>query len=171
MVTPLIKKQSLDRSVLKNYRPVSGLNFVSKLVERVVARQIKAHITSNGLDNLHQSAYKSGHSTETALLKIKSDIHLSLSQNKPVAMVMLDLSAAFDTIDHPQLLERLKSWFGFSGTVAKWFTSHLTDRTQSVKVNDTVSAAKGFKFGVPQGSVLSPLVFNHSVHSFQDMPI
>ncbi len=159
IVTPLIKKPSLDKSVLKNYRPVSGLNFVSKLIERVVTKQIKFHLSSNGLDNLYQSAYKTGHSTETTLLKIKSDIHINLAQNKPTVLVLLDLSAAFDTIDHALLSERLTSWFGFSNIVSKWFRSYMSGRSQSVKVNDSISTPKPLWFGVPQGSVLGPLIF------------
>ena len=99
---------------LKNYRPVSGLNFISKVTEHVVAKQLKSHLSRNNMDNINQSAYKSGHSTETALLKIKNDIHLNLSKGRPTALVLLDLSAAFDTIDHLQLTERLSSWFSLS---------------------------------------------------------
>ncbi len=106
-VTPLIKKPSLDKSVLNNYRPVSGLNFVSKLIERVVTNQVKFHLLSNNLDNLYQSAYKMGHSTETMLLKIKSDIHENLAQNKPTALILLDLSAASDAINHALLFGHL----------------------------------------------------------------
>ena len=116
IVTPLLKKPSLDKSVLKNYRPVSGLNFVSKLIERTVSKQLKDYLSSNNLGNIYQSAYKAGHSTETTLLKIKSDIHLNLAQGLPTALVLLDLSAAFDTIDHLKLFDCLSSWFGFSNT-------------------------------------------------------
>ena len=93
VVTPLIKKASLPVEDLKNYYPVSGLSFISKLVECVDAKQLVDHIHRHGLDNSYQSAYKSGHSTETALLSIKNDIEAT-------ALVLLDLSAAFDTIDH-----------------------------------------------------------------------
>ena len=100
VVTPLIKKASLPRNDLKNYRPVSGLCFLSKLVERVVAKQLTLHINNNKLDNPHQSAFKAGHSTETVLLSIKNEVYLSLACGEPTALVLLDLSAAFDTIDH-----------------------------------------------------------------------
>ena len=160
IVTPLIKKTSLPKDDLKNYRPVSGLSFLSKLVERVVASQIRSHIDSNNLGNTFQSAYKAGHSTETALLCIQNEIHLSLSKGMPTALVLLDLSAAFDTIDHDTLLACLSTRFGFTGYVLRWFTSYLLDRFQSVKIGSVVSECFKLNFGVPQGSVLGPLLFS-----------
>ena len=159
IVTPLLKKPSLDKSVLKNYRPVSGLNFVSKLIERTVSKQLKDYLSSNNLGNIYQSAYKAGHSTETTLLKIKSDIHLNLAQGLPTALVLLDLSAAFDTIDHLKLFDCLSSWFGFSNTILNWFKSYMSGRNQSVKINGSLSSPMPLSFGVPQGSVLGHFVF------------
>ena len=94
LVTPLIKKASLPVGDLKNYHPVSGLSFISKLVECIFAKQLVDHILQDGFNNSYQSAFKSGHSTETALLSIKNNIHLSLSQDKAAALLLLDLSAA-----------------------------------------------------------------------------
>ena len=85
--------------------------FLSKLVERVVARQLTSHINNNKLDNPHQSAYKPGHSTETALLSIKNEVHLSLAHGEPTALVLLDLSATFDTIDHISSMDSHKVLF------------------------------------------------------------
>ena len=149
VVTPLMKKVSLLRNDLKNYRPVSGLCFLSKLVERVVAKQLTSHINNNKMDNPYQSAYKPGHSTETALLSIKNEVRLSLACGEPMALVLLDLSAAFDTIDHNILLGYLKSWFGLGGTVLKWFASYLSDRCQSVKIGSTLSELSRLIYGVP----------------------
>ena len=154
--TPLIKKASLPRNNLKNYRPVSGLCFLSKLVERVVAKQLTSHINNNKLDNQHRSAYKPGHSTETALLSIKM---------RPIflwhaALVLLDLSATFDTIDHNILLGYLKTWFGLGRTVLKWFASYLSNRCQTIKIGSTLSELSKLIYGVPQGSVLGPLLFS-----------
>ena len=160
VVTPLIKKASLPKNDLKNYRPVSGLCFLSKLVERVVAKQLTSHININKLNNPHQSAYKPGHSTETALLSIKNEVHLSLARGESTALVLLDLSAAFDTIDYSSLLSYLKSWFGLGGTVLKWFASYLGDRCQVVKIGSTLSELSKLIYGVPQGSVLGPLLFS-----------
>ena len=116
---------------------MSGLSFLSILVERIVAAQIRSHMDSHDLGNTFQSAYKVGHSTETALLSIKNEIHLSLSKGMPTALVLLDLSAAFDTIDHDTLLSCLSSRFGFAGSALKWFRSYLQDRFQSVKIGST----------------------------------
>ena len=133
---------------------------MSKLVERVVVKQLMQHINSNNLDNPRQSAYKSGQSTETALLHIKNEIHLSLSWGEPTALVLLDLSAVFDTIDHTTLLNCLKSWFGVCGTASKWFTSYLSHRFQAIKIGSVLSELHELLFGVPQGSVLGPLLFS-----------
>ena len=154
VVTPLIKKPNLPSNDLKNYRPVSGLSFISKLVERVVAKQLLEHINVNNLDNPYQSTYKAGHSTETALLYIKNEVHLSLSRGETTALVLLDLSAAFDTIDHSTLLGCLQNWFGVGGSVLKWFTTYLMDRYQSVKIGSTLSDVCKLLFGVPGSFVV-----------------
>ena len=101
----MFKKSSLPPDKLKNYRPVSGLSFISKLVAHVVASQLNDHVTSNGLENVSQSAYKQGHSTETALLSIKNEVHLALARGEATAVVLLDQSAVFDTIDHGTLIK------------------------------------------------------------------
>ena len=98
--------------------------FISTLVKRVVVKQLMQHINSNNLDNPHQLAYKTGHSTETALLHIKNEIHTSLSLGENTSLVLFDLSAPFDTIDHDTLLKCFKSWFGVCSTALKWFSSY-----------------------------------------------
>ena len=160
IVTPLLKKFTLSKEDLKSHRPVSGLSFLSKLVERIVAAQIRSHMDSHDLGNTFQSAYKLGHSTETTLLCIKNEIHLSLSKGMPTALVLLDLSAAFDTIDHDTLLSCLSSRFGFAGSALKWFRSYLQDCFQSVKIGSSLSNLFKLKFGVPQGFVLGPFLFS-----------
>ena len=154
-----MKKASLPVEDLKNCCPVSGLSFISKLVECVVAKQLVDHIHRHGLDNSYQSAYKPGHSTETALLSIKNDIHLSLYRGGATALVLLDLSAAFDTIDHSTLLGCVLDWFSVGGSALKWFSSYLTERYQSVKIG-SLSNLQKLLFSVPQGSVLGPLLFS-----------
>ena len=112
LVTPLIKKPGLDCNVLKNYRPVSNLSFISKILEKIVFKQIVTHLQDNQLIDNFQSAYKSGHSTETALLKVVNDLVCDIDKGNISFLTMLDLSAAFDTIDHDILFTRLSSTFG-----------------------------------------------------------
>lgn len=103
LVTPLLKKSDLDHEILKNYRPISNLPFLGKMIERVVAMQFKHHLVINNLYTKTQSAYRVYHSTETALLRVSSDINLALD-NHDVVLVLLHLLSAFDTIDHSVLM-------------------------------------------------------------------
>jgi hypothetical protein len=106
-----------------------------------------------------QSAYRKFHSTETALLRIHNDLNLAISRQQVSALVLLDLSASFDTIDHTILLERLKSCFGISELAFSLLSSYLSNRSQSVNVGQTFSHILPLLRGVPQGSVLGPLLF------------
>ena len=126
----------------------------------MIAKQLLEHIHVHNLDNPYQSAYKAGRSIETALLSINNEVHLSLSRGEPTALVLLDLSAAFDTIDHSTLLSCLHIWFGVGGSVLKWFTSYLTDGYQSIKICSTVSDVCNLLFGIPQDNVPGPLLFS-----------
>ena len=159
LVTPLLKKALLDCEIFKHYRPISNLAFISKVVERIVAIRVREHMDINGLHELFQSAYKSLHSTETALLRVQDDILHALDQRKCVLLVLLDCSAAFDTIDHDVLIDRLASILGIKGKALKWFRSYLLDRVQSVTINGVESDIWNLIFGVPQGSVLGPILF------------
>ena len=160
MFHPSLKKPSLSKNEFKNYRPVSNLNYISKLLECILANQIKLHLSENCLFNPLQSAYRSGHSTETALLTIQDDIYTNMSKGKVTALTLLDLSAAFDTIDHSILLTRLSDWFGLGGNVMSWLKSYLTNRAQSIKLGDILSLPKALQFGVSPFSVLGPLLFS-----------
>ena len=111
IVTPLLKKTNLDTEQLKNYQPVSNIPFLSKVLEKIAVKRLLNHLQSNNLHEVNQSAYKRQHSTETALLKVQNDIACALDKNKAVVFVMLYLSAAFDTVDHNQLLAVLESEF------------------------------------------------------------
>ena len=161
VITPLIKKSSLDVNTLQNYRPISNLSFVSKLLERLVTTQLQSHVDTHLLLPPNQSAYRRGHSTETALLRVFSDLISALdchADNQSV-LAVLDMTAAFDTVDHSILLQRLERSYGISGNALQWFTSYLSDRYQSVRIRDKQSSVCHVPYGVPQGSVLGPLLF------------
>ena len=159
VISPLLKKPNLDVNELKNYRPVSNLPFLSKIIEKAVALQLNEHLNKNKLFEQHQSAYRKCHNTETALVKISNDLLLSADNKNVSILVLLDLSAAFDTIDHCILIDRLKDCFGLDGTVLNWLKSYLTERKQCVKINSSFSSELPLLFGVPQGSVLGPLLY------------
>ena len=161
IITPLLKKATLDPSILKNFRPISNLSYLSKLIERVVAARLKNHMTINGLKDPLQSAYSANHSCETAIAKVWSDIILSLDDNRCVLLVLLDLSSAFDTIDHQTLLSRLNVCFGISGLALSRFSSYLDGRQQQIAIKGSKSCQRPLKYGVPQGSVLGPLLFTY----------
>ena len=125
-VTRLIKKKTLCSYECKNYRPISNLSFLSKILEKIVAKRLNAHIEEHLLSNHVQSAYKRFHSTETALLKSHNDIICNMDNGKDTALTLLYLSTAFDTIDHATLSEQL-GHFGISGTVLQWFISYISN--------------------------------------------
>lgn len=155
-IRPLLKKPGLDQDNMKNYRPVSNLPFISKIVEKIVVSQLEEHMNQNSLHENLQSAYRRHHSTETALVRVCNDILSALDQGLMVVLVMLDLSAAFDTIDHSILLQRFKHTFGINGNALNWFKSYLTDRYQTVCIEGQLSTPVHLAYGVPQGSVLGP---------------
>ena len=158
LVLPLLKKPGLD-ILFKNFCPVSNLPFVSKLTESAVYNQTHSHICRNNLYPANQSSYRKNYSTETALLRVKNDILLNMNKQHVTLLVLLDLSAAFDTVDHNVLLTRLHSKFGISGTALEWFSSYLSGRSQRVMVQGNLSQSLILDFGVPQGSCLGPLLF------------
>ena len=118
LVTPILKKRCLDHNDLNNYQPVSSLCFIAKILEKLVLSQVSSYHNSYYLYNTCQSAYRPGHSTDTALLKVVNDLFLSLIKGNISVLAMLEFSSAFDTIDHPILLH---ADFGFTFTVLRWF--------------------------------------------------
>jgi len=159
LVTPVQKNGSRDALDPISYRPISNLTVLSKLLEKLVSSQIRNFLDSNDLMTSVQSAYRQNHSTETAALKLSSDVLLSMDKGNLCLMCFIDLSSAFDTIDHAILKERLRISFRFSSAALKWTNSFLSDRTQLIKHGSSSSQPKPVSHGVPQGSVLGPLFF------------
>ena len=157
-VAPILKKGRHDPADAKSYRPISNLVVLSKLLERIVSSQLRSHLNDYDLLPCVQSAYRPFHSTESAILKVTSDALLSLDKGNVCLLCSLDLSSAFDTVDHSILLTRLHTSFGLSGVALQWFESFLIDRSQSVFFNSSAPLSP-LHCGVPQGSVLGPLLF------------
>ena len=155
-----MKKPDLNKSDPANYHPISNLNNILKLFEILFLARFQPHVTSSPNFNPLQSAYRRFHSTETSLLNTFDQVYTAAEASKPTLLVSLDLSAAFDTIDHPTLLSRLETGFGVSGCALNWIRSYLVDRVQCVDVGRAKSAATSLSTGVPQGSVLGPLLFS-----------
>ena len=126
IVTPLLKKPSLDKQDLTNYRLISNLSIISKITERVVKTRLLNHLSSNSLLNPYQSAYSKDHSTKTTLLSLHDHLSNATAHQQISFLCLLDLSAAFDTIDHSILLTWLSTWFGISFISLSWFCSYLS---------------------------------------------
>ena len=159
IVRPLLKKSGLDVNECRNYRPVSNLPYLSKLLERIILEQLNVHLSLNSLMPVFQSAYRPNHSTETALLRITTDLLNAADRGLVSALVLLDLSAAFDTIDHHLLIDRLSFTFGIHDIALSWFKSYLDGRSQTVTTESLSSQPVTVRYGVPQGSVLGPVLF------------
>ena len=150
LLYPRIKKTSMDKENLNNFRPITNLAFLSKVIERTAACQTRHYLTENNLYPKIQAAYQQFQSTETALLRVHNDILRALDDKSEVILVLLDLSAAFDTIDHEILVARLRTQFGFTGKVLEWFTSYLQDRCQRVVIGNAKSGSKQPSLWSPQ---------------------
>ena len=167
-VTPLLKKAGMDL-VCKSYRPVSNLSFVSKIVEKAGLQQYVTHLDSENMFSTKNSAYKKHHSTETLLLKINSDIMNNMDSQKVTMLVLLDLSAAFDTVSLNILSEVFQFKFNIKGSVLNWFQTYLKDRKQRILINNTLSDEYELKVGVPQGSCAGPVAFLGYLSSLYDV--
>ena len=160
LIRPLIKDFDEDRNSLANYRPVSNLPFVSKLLERVIHSRLDNHFNNNELNDEDQTAYSKYNSTETCLMCIQNDILENMDNNRATILVMLDLSAAYDTISHDIFLKRLEMQCGVKGTALKWMGSYLKNRVNQVIIRDEVSRKGSPDCGAAQGSVMGGKCYN-----------
>ena len=154
LIHPLLKKLSLNPDMLKNFRPVSNLSFLSKIIERIAADLLFKHMSDNNLHDLMQSAYKAVHSMEMALLHVQNDILTALDNKSGVYLTLINLSVAFGTVDHSILLEFMKDTLDIEDTAWDWFASYIAGHRQKVSIENTGSELAELLYGVPQGSVM-----------------
>uniref|UniRef100_A0A8C6L5A4 Reverse transcriptase domain-containing protein n=1 Tax=Nothobranchius furzeri TaxID=105023 RepID=A0A8C6L5A4_NOTFU len=159
VINPLLKRSGLDGMQPCNYQPIAKLPFLSKNLEKCVYTQLMDFLEESNIKETFQSGFKAFHSMETALIKVLNDIMLETDRGNPVLLALLDLTAAFDTVDHEVLLHRLEYNVGISGLALDWFRSYLKDRTVSVRMGGFNSGFTHLQWGVPQGSILGPLLF------------
>ncbi len=145
--------------VFENFRSVNNLHFLTKVAEKVVTSQLVNHCNENAPLPVNQSAYRQLHSTETALLKVQNDILFNMDNEEVTLLVTLDMSAAFDTIDHNILIDILKNDFGVVDSALQWLISYLANRMQQVVIDRCTSSEFMVATGVPQGSCLGPVLF------------
>lgn len=149
VVFPSLKRQGLDPSSPSNYRPISNLSFVSKFLERSILSQLSAYLDSNSLMPPLQSGFRKFHSTESLMTRLFADIFGAMDSRQVTLLALYDVSAAFDTVDHSILLERLERSFGVTGPALAWLQSFLSDRLQLVVFGSSRSSWFSVRYGLP----------------------
>ena len=155
-VKPLFK--SGDASLFSNYRPISLLPSFSKIFEYIIFKQLYTYMNDNKLFSIEQYGFRTGHSTELAALHLVNDLTKQMDTGKVPTNIYIDLSKAFDTLDHSILLDKL-NYYGIRGVAKNLLHSYLSNRYQYVDFNGSISSTKVVDTGVPQGSILGPLLF------------
>uniref|UniRef100_A0A4W3HD14 Reverse transcriptase domain-containing protein n=1 Tax=Callorhinchus milii TaxID=7868 RepID=A0A4W3HD14_CALMI len=166
---PILKKPSLDHSLLPNYRPISNLPFFSKVLERIVASQLCSFLSRHSLLEPLQSGFRATHSTETALVKVTNDILSICDQGSLCLLILFDFFAAFNTVNHSILIHCLSSHLNLHSAVLDWFRFYLSHRLHFISSNGFSSSPQTISCSAPQGSVLGPLLFNIYMLSLGDI--
>ena len=159
IVRPLLKKVGLQL-IMSNFRSVSNLSFISKIIEKYMLLQLSHHCDKYNLQPDYQSVYREHYSCETAILKLSNDILWAMEKQHVTCLVALDLSAAFGTVDHPTLLSVLKHKFSIEDNALQWFDQYLRPRFFKVTINGNYSSDKDLSVSVPQGSCAGANIFN-----------
>ena len=156
LVAPLHKDGPRDD--VNNYRPIAVLPVLSKILERHVTKSLTNYLNENNLIFKYQSAFRENHSTETALIKLTDELLFNMDNDKVTGMISIDLKKAFDLVSHEILLQKLQI-YGLSDSAVKWFHFYLSDRQQCVKVNGCTSSLLPINQGIPQGTIVGPMLF------------
>lgn len=155
-IVPVYK--SGDVHEISNYRPISLISNIAKIFEKAIHGRLLKFLNKHKILNINQFGFQKGINTSNAMDKVLHEIYSSINKNKAVVATFIDLQKAFDTVDHKLLFTKLEK-YGIRGLALRLLKSYLTNRTQKVKINDTLSEATTVEIGVPQGSVLGPLLF------------
>ena len=171
LIKPNLKDESSDHDILSNYRPVSNIPIISKILERAILSQLNHFIESKSLHCPVQSGYRANHSCETLMVSLMDEVLRIMNNGEVAVLLLLDLSAAFDTIDHHILIQRLLTDFGITDRALQWLHSYLEGRSFSVSINQAISDALCLLFGVPQGSLLGPILFILYIKPLRDIAL
>ncbi|KAF2345606.1 Reverse transcriptase domain, partial [Trinorchestia longiramus] len=164
IIKPLHKAGDINTA--SNYRPISLLPVLSKILEKVISNQLSTYLDKSNLLHPNQYAYRKHTSTQDALLNITEKIYSDIDTKNVTLLLLLDLSKAFDSVEHTRLLQKISNL----GIATQWFQSYLANRSHAVQLENTISSPIQNDFGFPQGSILGPLLFSIFINDFPSMP-